>query len=83
MPVLYSATDLVAAEAPCAGVYVTWGSVYHGLNALDVRLPCAVTAPMRMAHLYSESNFLIAKLTLSHLLHLLACVHFSKQRTSS
>ena len=49
------------------------GTVHDNLNALDVGLPSTVGASVRMAHLDAESNTLIAKFALCHLmLHLLA-----------
>ena len=48
-------------------------TVNDNLNTLDVRLPCTVGASVRVAHLDAESNTLIAKFALCHLmLHLLA-----------
>jgi len=50
-------------------------TVNDNLNTLDVRLPCTVGASVRVAHLDAESNTLIAKFALCHLmLHLLAFI---------
>ena len=68
---LDGADDLAAAEAPRAGVDVAGGTIYHCLDALDVGLPRAVAASVGVAYLDSESDILIAKLTLGHELHLL------------
>ena len=73
---LYCTCDFAAAEAPCAGVDAGWSPVHHGLDTLYVGFPSAVAAPVGVAHLYSKSDVLIAILTLSHLLHLLACIRF-------
>ena len=55
-------------------------TVNDNLNTLDVRLPCTVGASVRVAHLDAESNTLIAKFALCHLmLHLLAYNNPDKQ----
>ena len=68
--------DLAAAETPRACVDVAGGSVNHCLDALNVRLPRAIAAPVGMAYLNSKRDTLIAKLTFSHMLHLLAYYAF-------
>ena len=56
------------------------GTIHDNLNALDVGLPSTVGASVRMAHLDAESNTLIAKFALCHLmLHLLAYTNLIKQ----
>ena len=56
------------------------GTVHDNLNALDVGLPSTVGASVRVAHLDAESNTLIAKFALCHLmLHLLASINLIKQ----
>ena len=50
-------------------------SVYDGLDALHIRLPCAIGASVGVADLDAECHVLITKLTLCHILkHLLASV---------
>lgn len=51
---------------------VTRRAVNNGLDALDVRFPCAVAASVGVADLYTESYALTAKFAFCHLLHLLA-----------
>jgi hypothetical protein len=56
------------------------GTIHDNLNALDVGLPSKVGASVRVAHLDAESNTLIAKFALCHLmLHLLAYNNPDKQ----
>ena len=67
------AGNLTAAQTTGACVGMLGGPVHDHLHALDVGLPRAVGTSVRMAHLDAESNTLIAKFTLCHLmLHLLA-----------
>ena len=67
------AGNLTAAQTTGACVGMPGGPVHDHLDALDVGLPRAVGASVRVAHLDAESNTLIAELTLCHLmLHLLA-----------
>ena len=63
--------NLAAAEASCTNVYMTRSTVNDCLYTLYVGFPCTVAASVGMAHFYTESNALITKFTLSHLLHLL------------
>ena len=68
------AGNLTAAKTTGACVGMLGGPVHDHLHALDIGLPRAVGTSVRMAHLDAESNTLIAKFTLCHLvLHLLAC----------
>ena len=47
-------------------------SVNDSLNALDVGLPCTIGTSVGVRDLDTEGHTLIAKLALSHPLHLLA-----------
>ena len=72
---LHSAGDLAAAQAASASVNVRGGTVYDGLDALHIGLPCTVGASVGVADFDAECHILITKLTLCHeLKHLLACV---------
>ena len=72
---LHSAGDLTAAQAASAGVNVLGRTVYDGLDALHIGLPCTIGASVGVADLNAECHILITKLTLCHRLkHLLACV---------
>ena len=70
---LHRASYLAAAEATRTNVYMTGRAIDNSFYTLDVGLPGSVAASVGVADLYTESNTLIAKFTLSHLLHLLAC----------
>ena len=48
------------------------GTVHDNLNALDVGLPRTIGTTVRMGNLDTKSHALVAKLALSHPLHLLA-----------
>ena len=51
-------------------------TVYDGLDALHIGLPCTVASSVGVADLNAKNNALIAEFTLCHLLkHLLACVY--------
>lgn len=52
---------------------MTGRAIDNSLYTLDVGLPGPIAASVGVADLYTESNTLFAKFTLSHLLHLLAC----------
>ena len=47
-------------------------AIDHCLNALDIGLPGTIGTSVGMGNLDTEGHALIAKLTLSHPLHLLA-----------
>ena len=71
------AGNLAAAQTTGACVGMLGGTVHDNLNALDVGLPSTVGASVRVAHLDAESDTLIAKITLCHLmLHLLIFRYF-------
>ena len=72
-PLLQSAGNLAAAEAPRTNVYMTGGAVNNSLDTFYIGFPCPVTASVGVAHFNTKSYTLIAKFTLSPLLHLLAC----------
>ena len=73
----HSAGNLAAAQTTGACVDMLGSTVNDRLHALHVGLPHAVGTSVRMAHLDAESDTLVAKITLCHLmLHLLA-FHYS------
>ena len=49
------------------------------LDALDVRLPGSVAASVGVADLNTERYIFTAKITFSHLLHLLAHTHLNSE----
>ena len=52
----HCARDLAAAQAAGAGVDVLGAAVHDGLNALDIGLPGAVGATVRVAHCDTEET---------------------------
>jgi len=67
-----SAGYLAAAETTGTDMYMAGGAVNDSLYTLYVGLPSPVAAPVGVADLDAERNTLAAKITLGHLLHLLA-----------
>ena len=65
--ILHSAGDLAAAEAAGADVDVLRSPVDDGLDALHVRLPGTVGAPVGVADLNAEGHALVTELALCHL----------------
>ena len=74
---LHCAGNLAAAEAPCTDVNMAGRAVNNSLDALYIWLPRTVAAPVGVAYFNAKRNTFIAKFTLSHLLHLLACAYIS------
>ena len=71
---LHRGRYLAAAEASRAHINPARGTIDNGRYALDVRFPCPVCASVGVADTDPERNALVADLTLSHLLHLLALI---------
>ena len=68
-----SPLNLVGTEASGTGVHMARSTIDNRLDPLHIGLPSTVGASVRVAHLDAESNTLIAKFALCHLmLHLLA-----------
>ena len=72
---LHSASYLAAAEATCTNINMTGRAINNSLYTLNVGLPGSVASSVGVGYLNTESYTLIAKFTLSHLLHLLACTN--------
>ena len=68
----HSAGDLTGTEASGADVHVGRSALHDRLHALHIGLPRTIGASVGVRHLNTERNTLIAKLALSHPLHLLA-----------
>ena len=73
---LYLSSDrsgnFTGTQTPGTNIYMAGRTVYNCLHALHIGLPRTVGASVRVRHLNTERNTLIAKLALSHPLHLLA-----------
>ena len=67
-----SSGDFTGTQTPGTNVHMARGTVDDSLHALDVGLPSPVGTTMGVGNLDPESNTLVAELTLSHPLHLLA-----------
>ena len=72
--------DLTGTHTPGTNIHMAGGTVDDCLHALDVGLPCAIGAAVRVRHSNTESNALIAELALCHPLHLLAVAYFCAYR---
>ena len=68
--------DFTGTHTPGTNIHMAGGTVDDCLHALDVGLPCAIGAAVRVRHSNTESNALIAELALCHPLHLLAVAYF-------
>ena len=64
--------NFTGAQTPGTNVHMAGGTIDDSLHALDVGLPSPVRTPVRVGNLNTKSNALVAELTLSHPLHLLA-----------
>ena len=59
-------------QAPGTNIYMAGRAIDDRLNTLDIGLPGTIGTPVRVRHLNAEGYALVAKLALSHPLHLLA-----------
>ena len=73
---LYLSSDrsgnFTGTQTPGTNIYMAGRTVYNCLYALHIGLPRTIGASVGVRHLNTERNTLIAKLALSHPLHLLA-----------
>ena len=76
---LDSAGNFTGTQTPGTNVHMAGGTVHDRLHALDIGLPRAVGTSVGVGDLDPEGNTLVAELTFSHPLHLLA-VHRSLGR---
>ena len=65
-PGLHRAGDLAGTEAAGAHVNVLRRTVHNRLHALDVGLPGAIGAAVRVGHLNPECDTLAAEITFGH-----------------
>ena len=63
---LHSAGDLTRTEATGADVHMLRSTINDRLDALYIGLPGAIGAAVRVGHLDTECNALIAKFTFGH-----------------
>lgn len=64
--------DLTGTHTPGTNIHMAGGTIDDCLNTLHIGLPGTIRTPMRVGHLNTEGNALIAELALCHPLHLLA-----------
>ena len=76
---LYSPRDLAGTQATGAGVDTTRCAVDNRLDALDVGLPSAIGASVRVRNLNTEGYTLSTYVAFCHTLHLL--IHKIKLQT--
>ena len=67
-----SSGNFTRTQTPGTNVHMARAALDDCLHALDVGLPCAIGAAVRVRHSNTESNALNAELALCHPLHLLA-----------
>ena len=65
-------------QTPGTNVHMAGGTIDDSLHALDVGLPCTIGTPVRVGNLNPKGDALVAELTLSHPLHLLAVYIFGR-----
>ena len=64
--------NFTGTQAPGTNVHMARGTVHNRLDPLDIGLPSAVGPAVGVGNLDAKGNTLVAKLTFSHPLHLLA-----------
>ena len=67
--------NFAGTQTPGTNIYMAGRAVNNCLNALHIGLPCTIGTSVGMGNLDTETDTLIAKLALSHPLHLLAETH--------
>ena len=68
--------DLTGTHTPGTNIHMAGGTIDDCLNTLHIGLPGTIGTSVGMGNLDAKSHALIAKLALSHPLHLLAVNHF-------
>ena len=68
--------DLTGTHTPGTNIHMAGGTIDNCLNTLHIGLPGTIGTPMRVRDLDTKGNALVAKLALSHPLHLLAVVTY-------
>ena len=64
--------DFTGTHTPGTNIHMAGRTVDNCLNPLHIGFPCAIGTPMRVGDFDAEGYALVAKLALSHPLHLLA-----------
>ena len=71
------AVNLTRAQTPGTNIYMARSTVDNSSDTLHIGLPRTIGTSVGMGNLNAKGHALIAKLALSHPLHLLAVNHFS------
>ena len=69
---LDSSGNFTAAQTPGTNVHMAGGTIDDSLHTLDVGLPRTIGTSVGVGNLNPKGDALVAELTLSHPLHLLA-----------
>ena len=75
--------DFTGTHTPGTNIHMAGGTVDDCLHTLYVGLPGTIGTTMRVRNLDTEGYALIAKLALSHPLHLLAVAYFRAIRNGT
>ena len=68
--------DLTGTHTPGTNIHMAGGTIDDCLHTLHVGLPGTIGTTMRVRNANTKGNALVAKLALSHPLHLLAVAYF-------
>ena len=68
------AGNLTGTQTPGTNIYMARRTVDNSLDTFHIGLPGTIGAAMRVGHLDAKDHALVAKLALSHPLHLLAVI---------
>ena len=80
VPRLDSAGNFAGTQTPGTNVHMAGGITNDCLNTLDVGLPHTIGTSVRVGNSDTKGHALVAKLTLSHPLHLLAVLNEAVQK---
>ena len=80
VPRLDSAGNFTGTQTPGTNVHMAGGIADDSLHALNVGLPHTIGTSVGVGNSDTESHALVAKLTLSHPLHLLAVLNDAVQK---
>ena len=67
----HRAGDLTGTEASGADIHMSGSAIHDRLDTLDIGLPGAVGAAVRVRHLNAENHTLVAEFTFGHFAYLL------------
>ena len=76
----HRAGDLTGTEASGADVHVGRSAIHQRFHPLDIGLPGAVGAAVRVGNLDAENDVLVAEFTFGHVAYLLAMTKYTARR---